>query len=109
MGPHQAFYSPTARHYAPADQDSMYPWATIRAPALREHRADLSEYPPVLSSTPALSSSSPRVESSTRDPVKSAQALHLERSPLVFDEREDVGLRAEENRMAFFRSSCSCS
>src|SRR5688500_4655520 len=109
MRPHQAFHSPTARRYAPADQDSMHPPAAVCPSTLPEHRAARGKYLPVLSSTPALFSTSPRVEATSRDPVKCVHALHLERSPLVLDEREDIGLRAEENRMAFFRSSCSCS
>src|SRR5207245_9742362 len=49
----------------------------------------------------------PRVVSRPRYPVPPTQAGYAKSVLLRIDEDEDGCLRAEQNRMAFFRSSCS--
>jgi len=49
----------------------------------------------------------PGVVPRSRHPVALAQCLHPEPVLLRVDEGENRCLRAEQNRMAFFRSSCS--
>ena len=55
----------------------------------------------------ALLAVAPGVVPSARHTEERTKAGYRERVALAFDEREDVGLRSEQNRMAFFRSACS--
>src|SRR5215467_905883 len=84
--------------------------APVRAAAAGEGGLDLLEQGSILALARARAPLAPRVVARASHGVERAQALHGEPLALRVEEREDLRLRAEENRMAFFKSSCSsCS
>ena len=102
----------------PADASSAHPHtgggeravdarASVRATAARKDRSDLLEHRRILAVARARAPLAPRVVARAGHGVERAQALHGEPLALSVDEREDLRLRAEENRMAFFKSACS--
>src|SRR5437762_3595024 len=74
--------------------------------ALKDRTHGFEEIP-VLPPTRTHRPTPPRVEPRSRNGKQSAQARHAEPLPLFFDEGEDVGFRAEVNRMSFFSNACS--
>ena len=97
---------------APADavpaplQRSVDPRAAVGAVALLDDRTHLLERRPILPLTRTHRPPTPRVVPGARDPEEPAEPHHAERF-FLGDEREDVGLRAEVNRMSLVRSACS--
>ena len=91
-------------------QRSMHARTAIRPATGGKDGSNLQKQHPVLFPVAALPPLAPRVVPRPRDPVAPTQLRHSERRALLIDEREDVGLRAEQNRMAFFNKACSsCS
>src|SRR5688572_2843292 len=106
--PHEAFYAPSTQAMPLSLQGPMNPRASISPTALLEQSTNLFQPDPVLCPACTLAALLPRVIPSSRNVIERTQPFHWERSSLALDEGEDVRFRAEQNRMAFFRSSCSC-
>src|SRR5262245_38077481 len=85
----------------------MHARAAIRASAVLEDALDRLEQLTVLLPVLAFPSRAPSIVPGARHSQEPAQTLHRKRLPLPVDECEDLSLRSEQNRMAFFRSSCS--
>src|SRR6266705_1609401 len=85
----------------------MDPRTPVGLLARLEDPLDPCPQTPVLSSSTALPAIDPRVVSRPRHPVAPAQRLYAKPVPFRLDERENGCLCAEQNRMAFFRISCS--
>ena len=85
----------------------MNPGTAVGPTAAFEDRTHGFEEIPVLSPTRADWPAPPRVEPRPRDRKQPTEARHTEPFPFFFDEREDVGFRAEVNRMSFFSNACS--
>ena len=78
--------------------------------ALLEDDTHLFEYNPVLPRSRTRRPSAPRVKPCPRNREEPTQPRDAERFVFPVDEREDVGFRAEVNRMSCFKSACSsCS
>src|SRR5439155_21772050 len=88
-------------------QRAMNARAAIGPSAPVEGRPDRVEYQPVLAPARTVAPPPPRVVARAGHLVKRAHPPQGEARPLLADEREDLRLRSEENRMAFFKSSCS--
>jgi hypothetical protein len=80
---------------------------SIAAAARREHGTDPLQQSRIVAGMAARPPALPGVKAGARHSVASAQGRYPAAIPLRRDEREDGALRAEQNRMAFFRSSCS--
>jgi len=106
--PHEAFHAPSTQAIPLSLQGPMNPWTSISATALLEQSTNLFQPDPVLCPACTLAALLPRVVPRSRDTIERTQPFHWERSSLAPNEGEDVRFRAEQNRMAFFRSSCSC-
>jgi hypothetical protein len=72
-----------------------------------EDDTDLFEDDPVLPVSQTHQSLAPRVVAAARHAEQPTEPRHTEPLALVVDEREDVGFRAEVNRMTFFKRACS--
>jgi hypothetical protein len=72
-----------------------------------EQALDFDEQSSVLFRSRAHAAPPPRVEARRRDAVPPTERADAERDVLARDEGEDVAFRAEQNRMAFFKRSCS--
>jgi hypothetical protein len=108
--PHEPFDSSSADAMASRLQRPVDSGAAICPAALLEERTNLLEQPPLLPSAFTLVSASPSVVPGPRDSIECTEASHRESLSLRFDELEALRLRAEQNRMALFGSSCSsCS
>ncbi len=84
--------------------DAGAPVATrMRVKELR----DLLEQPPVLFRVGTHGAGSPGIVAGAADAVATAEIRHPMGPALRVDEREAIGFRAEQNRIAFFRSACS--
>jgi hypothetical protein len=81
--------------------------ATVAASAGLMQRFDASAQRLVLAGVPARSASSPRAVARAANLELGAEPRDAKAVPFLVDEGEDVALRAEQNRMAFFNSSCS--
>ena len=81
----------------------------VGSAALLEDHTDLFEDDPVLPLTRTYWSLAPRVIAWARDTEQPTETRHPEPFALFVDEREDIGFRAEVNRMSFFNSACSSS
>jgi hypothetical protein len=92
---------------APRRQRALNTGTAIRPATALEDRTHVFEEIPVLPPTRTDGPTSPRVESGARDVEEPAQARHSERLAFLVDEREDIGFRAEVNRMSCFSSACS--
>ena len=105
--PHEAFDAPSTDR-PPQDQESPVDSRTAvgASTPLENVPNDVGERP-VLFPSCALLAVTPGVVPSARDTEERTKAGYRERAALAFDEREDVGLRSEQNRIAFFRSACS--
>jgi hypothetical protein len=76
----------------------------------REATQNLDGQAPVLARARTLAAAAPRVEPRARDVVAAAERGDAEAGVLrdeVVDEGEDLGFRALQNRMAFFKRACS--
>jgi hypothetical protein len=80
-----------------------------RPAALLEDHTDVFEDDPVLPLTRTHRSLAPRVIAWARDPEQPTETRHPESFALFVDEREDIGFRAEVNRISFFKRACSSS
>src|SRR5262245_38484073 len=99
-----------AHPHARGGERAVDPRSSVRATAAEEDGLHLLEHHRVLASSRARAAAAPRVVARPGDVVERTEALHGELLALGVDEREDLRLCAEENRMAFFKSSCSsCS
>lgn len=85
----------------------MNPRTPVPAAMGGEQSGDLPTEFPVLLRASTHRPAAPGVEPGARDPVELAEARHREPAALGLNEGKGVGLRAEQNRMAFFRSACS--
>jgi hypothetical protein len=77
---------------------------------LREESTNLRGQRPILERVRTDLAVSPRVEARARDPVAATERRDAEAFVLgdeVLDEGEAVAFRALQNRMAFFKRSCS--
>ena len=74
-----------------------------------EEASDLDREDAVLLRMRTLGTPAPGIKAPRRDEIAPTQRRYAETRALRVDEGERVGLRAEQNRMAFFRSSCSSS
>src|SRR5262249_26700383 len=100
----------SAHPHASSGEGAMDARAPVRAAAAGGDGLDLLEQGSILALARARAPLAPRVVARAGHGVERAQALHGEPLALRVEEREDLRLRAEENRMAFFKSSCSsCS
>ena len=88
-------------------QDAVNAWAAVPLLVGREARGDLAREDPVLLRVGALTAPAPGVEPGRTHAVAAAERTHADVRALRRDEREGVALRAEQNRMAFFKRSCS--
>jgi hypothetical protein len=104
---HQSFDTPPAQAMALCDQCSMDAGTPVGSAALLEDDTHLFEYNPVLPHARTRRPPAPRIEPCPRDREEPTQTRHAERFVFLIDEREDVGFRAEVNRMSFFKSACS--
>ena len=105
--PHQPFHAPTTHVMATPGQALLNPRTAVGSTAALEIARISFEQYPVLLPTRTHRPSPRRVESRARDRKEPAEPRHAEPLPLLFDEREDVGFRAEVNRMSFFSNACS--
>ena len=85
----------------------MNPRTAVGPTAALEDRTHLFEQCPVLPPARTQRPAPPRVEPRPRDATQPTEPRHSERFAFFVDEREDVGFRAEVNRMSFFSSACS--
>src|SRR5215470_19425848 len=92
---------------AGAGEGVEHPRTAIGATAALEDCLDLVEEYAVLLAPGTLAAAAPSVVARPRDAVQRAHSRQAEPCALAVDELEDLRLRAEENRMAFFKSSCS--
>ena len=106
-GTHEASNAPDAHPHAGGGEGMVDAGAAVRVTAAREDGLDLLEEGAVLALARAGPAASPRVVAGPGDSVEGAEPSHGEPLTLRLDEREDLRFRAEENRMAFFKSSCS--
>ncbi len=88
-------------------QALLNPGTAVGPTAALEDRTHGFEQIPVLPPTRTHRPAPPRVEPRPRDRQEPTEPRHAEPLPFFFDEREDVGFRAEVNRMSFFSSACS--
>lgn len=93
--------------HALAPQQGMDPRTAIGAMARVEQTANLALQSAILARVPARLAPPPSVIAAPSDPQLFAEPPDREPVPLLIDEREDIALRSEQNRIAFFRSSCS--
>ena len=85
----------------------MDPGTAIRAAALIEEGLDADAQALVSFTTGARAAPLPGVVAGPSHAVERAHAADRELIALGFDELEDLRFRSEENRMDFFKSSCS--
>src|SRR5215471_3678028 len=104
---HEPGDASTADPDAGAGQRVEHPRTAIGAAAALEDRLDLVEQYPVLLAPGTLAAAAPRIVARPRDAIQRAHAFQAQPCSLAVDEFEDLRLRAEENRMAFFKSWCS--
>jgi hypothetical protein len=91
-------------------QDTMEARTAVAGGMQGEPPHDLLGEEPVLYRMAALRATTLGIESARGHPVAPTQRRHAASRPRRVDEGERVALRAEQNRMAFFRRSCSsCS
>src|SRR5262249_53690815 len=88
-------------------QRPVHPWTSVGAAALSMDAADLGRQGLVLALTLAALARAPGVVARPGHPVQPTHQGDAVLCPVYFDELEDLRLRPEANRMAFFRSSCS--
>jgi hypothetical protein len=107
---------PTPTHPPPGvAQRALKPWTAVPLLVRGEERRDLGREVPVLFRVRALAAAPPGVKPGGAHPVAATERAHAEaradrralRGDERGDEREDLAFRAEQNRMAFFRRSCS--
>ena len=108
--PHEARDAPSAHHPAGGLEQPLNPRAPVPLSVLNEEPRDLGGQSPVLLRMRAHAAAPPGVEAGGRHRVAPAERRDAVVRALGLDEGEEVALRAEQNRMAFLRSSCSsCS
>ena len=101
------------RNAAPADvppqrlEGMMDPRTSVAGVMEREQPHDLLREESVLFRVRTFLASEPGVEAAGRHEIAPTQRRYTESRALRVDEGERVAFRAEQNRMAFFRRSCS--
>lgn len=90
-----------------AREEPVEPRTSISVLVLREEHRDLRGEAPVLFRMRARAATPPGIEPRRAHAVALAQRRHADVRALRRDEREGLAFRAEQNRMAFFRRSCS--
>ena len=88
-------------------QELIEACAAVAFTMRRKEALDLPCEESVLSRMSTLTAPTPGVEAGGRHGVASAERRDVEVRTLRVDEGERVAFRAEQNRMAFFKSSCS--
>lgn len=104
---HEARDSLAAHVEACTTQGSVNARAAVGPRAGGEDLPDASEQGVVIPCVMAGPAAAEGVEARARDAVATAEVGYAEPVLLREDEGERLGLRAEQNRMAFFSSSCS--
>src|SRR3989441_9617042 len=79
----------------------------VGAAVLLEESLNPSLQLPVLRRADTLGALPPGVVAGPRDAVHRTEPRHRVGAPVRVDEREDVSFRVAQNRMAFFRRTCS--
>lgn len=104
---HESFDAAPTHVMSFRSERPLDPWAPISPATGLEDRTHLLEEGPVLPLARTHRPCVPRVEPRSRDVEQPTEPRHSERLAFVLDEREDVGFRAEVNRMSFFNNACS--
>jgi hypothetical protein len=100
-------------HTIPADPHTLHaqcpldPWTAIRFMALRVNPFDSLQQSLILLAASTGAALAPGVVAAARHFIQPAHYRDRVLRPACFDGLEDLGLRSEANRMAFFRISCS--
>ena len=105
--PHEPFDAAVTQAIATSPKGPIDPGTAVRPPTALEDRTHRFEEHPVLPLVRAHWPLAPRVVPGPRDPEQATEPRHTERLPFLVNEREDVGVRAEANRMSFFSNACS--
>ena len=107
---HEPSHAVSTHRPAGANQLPIDPRTAIALLVLREASNDLGGQRPVLKRVCTRFASAPRVEPRARDVIPAAERSDLEAFVLgneMVDEREDFACCGLQNRMAFFKRSCS--
>ena len=104
---HEARYTSPARTGPDSSQLLMQARRSVGAATRFEDGRDPMRQSLVLLAPCALRPSPPRVIPSAADTQEGTRSRYREAPALRLDEGEDIRLLSEQNRMAFFRSSCS--
>src|ERR1035437_5140817 len=104
---HQARHAPPAHRPAGIDQAPIDARTPIAFLVHEKETFDFREKDPVLLRMYTLTATAPGIEPAGRHVIAPTQRGYTEPRALRVDEGERVAFRAEQNRMAFFRSSCS--
>lgn len=109
-GAHEARDAATTTVPPCVHQLAVHPRAAIAFVMERKEPTDLGAQASVLERVRAVVAVAPRVEPRTRDVVPTTERCDCEPRVLgdeVVDEGEDLAFRALQNRIAFFKRSCS--
>src|SRR5215510_2816072 len=109
-GAHEACDAATTTAPARVHQLAIQPRAAVAFVMERKEPMNLGAQAPVLERVRAVVAVSPRVEPRARDAIAATERRDVKAFVLgdeVVDEGEDLGFRALQNRMAFFKRSCS--
>ncbi len=82
-------------------------WAAVAVAGAGVGQGDELDHGGVAAMASAQGTLLPGIEAGARDAISLAHHLDAERLTVCLDESEDLRFRAEANRMAFFRRSCS--
>ena len=105
---HQASDAATADADTAVAQLASHAGAAVEASGVFVGLADVLNQLSVMDAAGAGGSALPGIKARTRDLELRAHQRDREGLAVCFDEAEDVSLRSETNRMAFFSRSCSC-
>jgi hypothetical protein len=106
---HEARDPASAHGPARVAQQLIETWAAVAFLMCIKETFDLRREESVLFRMGTLTTPTPGIEAGRRHGVAPAQRRDAEVRALRVDEGERVAFRAEQNRMAFFKSSCSSS
>ncbi len=85
----------------------MHAGAPIGVAAVPVYHFDLLEQSIILPPASAFATPTPRVVPATGHAIHPTHGTDAQFIPVLLYEREDFAFRSEQNRMAFFRISCS--
>ena len=104
---HEPGDAPPADRHAGLPHGLGHPRAAVRAQARHVNAADLRGDALVVELALARLARPPGIEASARNAQEPAHHRGGPRLPVCLDDGEDVALRSETNRIAFFSRSCS--